>query len=74
MPLPERGVNIGLGMPSGGIAKKVQEAAAVAVLGIDVLIAKVATPDALRALQLGPAVLHEGGGPDWTGTIVQLER
>ena len=59
---------------AGGIAKKVQEAAAVAVLGVDVLIARVGTADALRALQLGPEVLCAGAGAEWTGTIVQLQR
>jgi hypothetical protein len=61
-------------LAAGGIAKKVQEAAAVAVRGIDVLIAQVGTTDALRALQLGPEALRVESEPEWTGTLVQLQK
>lgn len=58
---------------TGGIEAKVREAAAIAVLGKAVLIAKVGTEDAYAALAHGPAVLQQ---PElqWRGTIVQLEQ
>ncbi|PNH07995.1 hypothetical protein TSOC_005496 [Tetrabaena socialis] len=47
---------------TGGIALKVEEAAAVARLGIPVLIAEAGSEDGAEACRLGPAVLAAGRG------------
>ena len=50
---------------AGGIATKVQEAANIAMLGIDVIIVQAATKDAEDACTCGLDV-----SPSWTGTQV----
>ncbi|KAG2443620.1 hypothetical protein HXX76_001970 [Chlamydomonas incerta] len=68
---------------TGGIALKVEEAAAVARLGIPVIIAQAGSDDGDVACRLGPQVAQAaaagGGGDDatgapvWRGTLVVLE-
>ncbi len=61
---------------TGGIAKKVEEAAMIARLGIPVVIAKAGTPAAEVACAQGPAAFLEGaasGAEGLPATVVRLK-
>ncbi len=58
----------------GGISLKVAEAAAVALAGVPVLIARAGSEAGAEACSRGPGVLGEGeGGGGWRGTLVVAE-
>lgn len=60
---------------TGGIAAKVAEAAAIAMLGVDVLIAQAGSQDGARACSQGAALFagaaNGGGSSGWRGTWVR---
>lgn len=56
----------------GGIAAKVEEAAAVARMGVPVVIAEAGTHSGALACRLGPGVLQLGAEQQWRGTVVLL--
>lgn len=67
---------------TGGIAKKVEEAAVIAATGTDVAIALAGSGDGLDACQLSLQQLktrqtdaggHGHGQTKWTGTLLRLE-
>ncbi len=64
----------------GGMLKKIEEAAVIASLGIDVIIAKAGTHDGLQAMLKEPSELRsqqtEGckSSMSWRGTIVKLSQ
>lgn len=62
--------------PAGGISLKVAEAAAVALMGVPVLIARAGSAAGAEACRRGPGVLGEGQGDGdggWRGTLVVAE-
>ena len=59
---------------TGGLETKVGAAAAVAARGIDVLIAKAGTEDALTAIRGTPGSYDLELPPDWVGTWLRLEE